>query len=173
MQNTRTMASICLPPPTEGYEDASLIPEIVANNFEQSMLKIILSRTNSSSVMTKKPHASYPQVETFWTKCLANVLKIHRDEQVQRSSTRANAVVCQGKYNSSTKLFQSDVAELKGNCPSIALSRQEETSLCFQPPVPAPAKAVELSCVTCVVPFSPKPSSPSWATFIGQYISDM
>ncbi|GKF79900.1 hypothetical protein Tco_0235468 [Tanacetum coccineum] len=33
MADTRTMAQL-LQEPTEGYEDAILIPEIVANNFE-------------------------------------------------------------------------------------------------------------------------------------------
>ncbi|GKG31291.1 hypothetical protein Tco_0423779, partial [Tanacetum coccineum] len=33
MADTRTMAQL-LQAPTEGYEDAILIPEIVANNFE-------------------------------------------------------------------------------------------------------------------------------------------
>ncbi|GJS64984.1 hypothetical protein Tco_0679548 [Tanacetum coccineum] len=34
MADTRTMAQL-LQAPTEGYEDAILIPEIVANNFER------------------------------------------------------------------------------------------------------------------------------------------
>ncbi|GJR13651.1 hypothetical protein Tco_1183394 [Tanacetum coccineum] len=45
MADTRTMAQL-LQAPTEGYEDAILIPEIVANNFELKHGLSILSRTN-------------------------------------------------------------------------------------------------------------------------------
>ncbi|GJS44248.1 reverse transcriptase domain-containing protein [Tanacetum coccineum] len=45
MADTRTMAQL-LQAPTEGYEDAILIPEIVANNFELKHGLIILSKTN-------------------------------------------------------------------------------------------------------------------------------
>ncbi|GKG18056.1 hypothetical protein Tco_0372354, partial [Tanacetum coccineum] len=42
MADTRTMAQL-LQAPTEGYEDAILIPEIVANNFElrHGLIKIV------------------------------------------------------------------------------------------------------------------------------------
>ncbi|GKA12422.1 hypothetical protein Tco_0691968 [Tanacetum coccineum] len=54
MADTRTMAQL-LQAPTEGYEDAILIPEIVANNFElRHGLINLVQLTNISSVMTKK-----------------------------------------------------------------------------------------------------------------------
>ncbi|GJZ67622.1 hypothetical protein Tco_0630862 [Tanacetum coccineum] len=55
MADTRTMAQL-LQAPTEGYEDAILIPEIVANNFE--LKHGILSET--SIALDKKIQASAP-----------------------------------------------------------------------------------------------------------------
>ncbi|GJR03070.1 hypothetical protein Tco_1568033 [Tanacetum coccineum] len=60
MADTRTMAQLLQSTQPRGYEDAlSLIPEIVANNFEaEAWVNRILSRTNSSSVHDKEdPHA--------------------------------------------------------------------------------------------------------------------
>ncbi|GJS85884.1 hypothetical protein Tco_0752425 [Tanacetum coccineum] len=51
MDDTRTMAQL-LEAPTVGYEDAIVVPEITANNFE---LKHESSRANPSSLSTYKP----------------------------------------------------------------------------------------------------------------------
>nr|GEW88512.1 reverse transcriptase domain-containing protein [Tanacetum cinerariifolium] len=53
MADNRTMAEL-LQAPTEGYEDAIVIPEIAANNFELKHGLIILSKTSSFSDMIKK-----------------------------------------------------------------------------------------------------------------------
>ncbi|GKB03864.1 hypothetical protein Tco_0832007 [Tanacetum coccineum] len=45
MADTRTMAQL-LQAPTEGYEDAILIPEIVANNFElEWLINLVQNKT--------------------------------------------------------------------------------------------------------------------------------
>ncbi|GKE04200.1 hypothetical protein Tco_1396218 [Tanacetum coccineum] len=53
MDDNRTMAQL-LEAPTVGYEDAIVVPEITADNFELKHCLLTLVRTNNSSGMTKK-----------------------------------------------------------------------------------------------------------------------
>ncbi|GJU30151.1 reverse transcriptase domain-containing protein [Tanacetum coccineum] len=66
MADTRTMAQL-LQAPTEGYEDAILIPEIVANNFElkHGLINLVPEKTQKQffGSMTKKPACSYPLLQ--------------------------------------------------------------------------------------------------------------
>ncbi|GJR07572.1 reverse transcriptase domain-containing protein [Tanacetum coccineum] len=108
------------------------------------------------------------QVETFWTKCLAECLKSFESKSKVRQ-TRAKAVVAKVSTNSSTQAVSPDVAELKDIVRALLLDKKNQASA--SAPAPAPVKAVELSCVTCGVPFSPKLVQPPMAIVYRDYIS--
>ncbi|GJT02199.1 hypothetical protein Tco_0823368 [Tanacetum coccineum] len=63
MADTRTMAQL-LQAPTEGYEDAILIPEIVANNFElkHGLINLVQNKQILRS-MTKKTRMLIPLLQ--------------------------------------------------------------------------------------------------------------
>ncbi|GKB14749.1 hypothetical protein Tco_0848672 [Tanacetum coccineum] len=166
MADNQTMAQL-LQAPTEGYEDAIVIPEIVANNFELKHGLINLVQNKQFYVHDKEdPHAHIryfnkitstmrvPNVlidslnsaagGNFLDKMPREFLKIIESKSKVRQ-TRAKAVVAKVSTSSSTPAVLSDVAELKDIVRALLLDKKNQASA----PAPAPVKAVELSCVTC------------------------
>ncbi|GJZ16507.1 reverse transcriptase domain-containing protein [Tanacetum coccineum] len=144
MADNRTMAQL-LEAPTEGYEDAIVIPEITANNFEIKAVFEILSKQAIFWTDKKTTHAHIRYFN-----------KIHFfDEDSERTNTSVTTPSLR-YVNQETKLFVakmstrlfpprnlSDVAELKDIVRGIVFDRKNQN------PVSALRlkKAVESSCV--------------------------
>ncbi|GKF98484.1 reverse transcriptase domain-containing protein, partial [Tanacetum coccineum] len=114
MADTRTMAQL-LQAPTEGYEDAILIPEIVANNF----------------------NCSYPLLQQDH---LHNEARIWLEKEPPRSIQTWDDLVSKFINHFFPQAVSSDVAELKDIVRALLLDKKNQASA----PAPAPVKAVEL-----------------------------
>ncbi|GJX60968.1 reverse transcriptase domain-containing protein [Tanacetum coccineum] len=161
MDDNRTMAQL-LEAPTEGYEDAIVIPEITANNFEikHGLLNLVQNKQFFGHDK-EDPHAHIQlhQLDTFYNalnsidqdslnsaaggnfldKMPRECLKIIESKSKVRQS-RNKAVVAKMSTSSSTPAVSSDVAELKDMVRALILDRKNQT------PASAPVKAVEQSC---------------------------
>nr|GEV68429.1 reverse transcriptase domain-containing protein [Tanacetum cinerariifolium] len=128
MDDNRTMAEL-LQAPTEGYEDAIVIPEIAANNFELKHGRFNLVQNKQFFRHDKEdPHA-------------------HSKSKVHQS--RAKAVVAKVSTSSSTPAISSEVAELKDMVRALLLDKKNQSSSPVSSFTPAPVKVVEPNCVTC------------------------
>ncbi|GJY18979.1 hypothetical protein Tco_0390470 [Tanacetum coccineum] len=163
MADTRTMLN-CSSIPPRGTIDASLFPEIVANNFE--LKHGILLRLVTTWI------SELHQIDTFYNALNINdqdsfelsqqwwklLDKMHREcfkkiiERKSGSSTRAKAVVAKVSTNSSTQAVSSDVAELKDIVRALLLDKKNQASA--PAPAPAPVKAVELTAAAYYNPRS-------------------
>ncbi|GJX21892.1 reverse transcriptase domain-containing protein [Tanacetum coccineum] len=125
MDDNRTMAQL-LEAPTEGYEDAIVVPEITANNFEikHGLLNLVQNKQFFGHDK-EDPHAHIRYFN-----------KIYFYDEVP-------AIVSKVSTSSSTPAVSSDIAELKDMVRALILDKKNQT------PAPAPVKAVEQSCVTC------------------------
>ncbi|GJS24602.1 hypothetical protein Tco_0453234 [Tanacetum coccineum] len=152
MDDNRTMAQL-LEAPTEGYEDAIIVPEIIANNFE--IKHGLLNHVQNKQFFghdKEDPHAHirYCQQEQFLTmnsrtspnKMPRECLKIIESKS-KVCQSRSKAIVSKVSTSSSNPAVSSDVAELKDMVRALILDKKNQT------PTPAPVKAVEKSCVTC------------------------
>ncbi|GJS56008.1 hypothetical protein Tco_0629370 [Tanacetum coccineum] len=176
MADTRTMAQL-LQAPTEGYEDAILIPEIVANNFELRHGLINLVQNKQFFGHDKEdPHAHIryfnkitstmrvPNVPIATIKLMLfpfsieGAARIWLEKEPPRSiqtwddlskvrQHELRKLFAKVIQNSSTQAVSSDVAELKDIVRALLLDKKNQASA--PAPAPAPVKAVELSCVTC------------------------
>nr|GFA99861.1 reverse transcriptase domain-containing protein [Tanacetum cinerariifolium] len=165
MADNRTMAEL-LQAPTEGYEDAIVIPEINANNFE---LKHAWERFND--LLRACPHHGFSelhQLDTFYnalnvkdkdslnTAAVGNFLdkmpreclKIIESKSKVRQS-RAKAVVAKVGTSSSTPAISSNVAELKDMVKALLLDKKNQSPAPTPSTTPAPVKAVKPNYVTC------------------------
>nr|GEY16198.1 reverse transcriptase domain-containing protein [Tanacetum cinerariifolium] len=165
MAENQTMAQL-LQVPTDGYEDAIVIPEIAANNFD---LKHAWDRFND--LLRACPHHGFSelhQLDTFYNalnvndqdslnsaaggnfldKIPADCMKIIETKSKVRQ-TRAKVVVAKVSLNSSTPAVLADVAELKDMVRALLLDKKNQHSAQTSSPTPAPIKAIEPSCVTC------------------------
>ncbi|GJY62478.1 hypothetical protein Tco_0463135 [Tanacetum coccineum] len=170
MADNRTMAEL-LQAPTEGYEDAIVVPEIAAANFEIKHGLLTLVQNKQFFGHDKEdPHAHiryfnkitstlrYPNVPTTSIKLmlfpfsLEGAARIWLEKEPPRSiqtwddlfrQSRSKAIVSKVSTSSSTPAVSSDVAELKDMVRALILDKKNQT------PAPAPIKAVEQSCVTC------------------------
>nr|GEX69607.1 reverse transcriptase domain-containing protein [Tanacetum cinerariifolium] len=165
MADNRTMAQL-LQAPTVGYEDAIVIPEIEATNFE---LKHAWDRFND--LLRACPHHGFSelhQLDTFYNslnvndqdslnstaggnfldKMPSDYLKIIESKSKVRQS-RAKVVVAKVNSSSSTPAISSDVAELKDMVRALLLDKKNPSLATAPSPTPAPVKAVESNCVTC------------------------
>nr|GEY62070.1 replication protein A 70 kDa DNA-binding subunit B [Tanacetum cinerariifolium] len=121
MAANQTMTQL-LQAPTDGYEDAIVIPEIVANNFE-------LKHDSLNSAVGGN----------FLDKIPADCLKIIESKSKVRQ-TRAKAVVSKVNSNSSTPAVSSDVAELKDMVRALLLEKKNQYSAQTSSHTPAPIK---------------------------------
>ncbi|GKC55009.1 hypothetical protein Tco_1077754 [Tanacetum coccineum] len=153
MDDNRTMAQL-LEAPTEGYEDAIVVLEITANNFEikHGLLNLVQNKQFFGHDK-EDPHAhiryfnkitstmKFPNVpkiastDTFYNSPLECLKIIESKSKVRQS--RSKAIVSKVSTSSSTPAVSSDVAELKDMVRALILDKKNQT------PAPAPVKAVE------------------------------
>nr|GEU45573.1 reverse transcriptase domain-containing protein [Tanacetum cinerariifolium] len=168
MADNRTMTQL-LQAPTEGYEDAIVIPEIAATNFELKRGLINLDLFND--LLRACPHHGFSelhQLDTFYNalnvndqdslnfaaggifldKMPSDCLKIIESKSKVRQ-VRAKAVVAKVNSSSSTPSISFDVAELKDMVRALLLEKKNQYSALALSPTPAPVKAVEPNYVTC------------------------
>nr|GEU66744.1 reverse transcriptase domain-containing protein [Tanacetum cinerariifolium] len=126
MADQRTMAQL-LQAPTEGYEDAIVVPAITADNFELKHDQDSLNSAAGGNFLNKIPR-----------ECLA-IIK----SKSKVRYTRNKPVVAKVSINTSTSGISPDVAELKDMVKALLLDKKSQNQS------PAPMKAVEESCVTC------------------------
>ncbi|GKE54842.1 hypothetical protein Tco_1489998 [Tanacetum coccineum] len=163
MDDNRTMAQL-LEAPTVGYEDAFVVPEITADNFELKHGLLTLVQNKQFFRHDKEdPHAhiryfnkitstmKFPNVPNllnstaggnFLDKMLRDCLRIIESKSKVRNS-RNKPVVAKVSSSSSTPDISLDVDELKDMVKTLLLDKKNQTQ------APAPVKAVEESCVTC------------------------
>ncbi|GJS58491.1 hypothetical protein Tco_0653275 [Tanacetum coccineum] len=122
MADNRTMEEL-LQAPTEGYEDAIVVPAITADNFKLKHSLLTLVQNNRGP-----------------RDCLCI---IESKSKVRHS--RSKAIVAKVSTSTSTPGISSDVAELKDMVKALLLDKKNQN----QTPAPTPVKAVEQSCVTC------------------------
>nr|GEW73777.1 reverse transcriptase domain-containing protein [Tanacetum cinerariifolium] len=129
MAENQTMAQL-LQAPTDGYEDAIVIPEIAANNFKLKHGLINLVQNKQFFEHKKEdPHAHL----RYFNKIT--------------SMMRGKAVVAKVSSNSSTSAVSADVAELKDMVRALLLDKKNQYSAQTSSPTPASIKAVEPNCV--------------------------
>ncbi|GKE38932.1 hypothetical protein Tco_1462337 [Tanacetum coccineum] len=136
MDDTRTMAQL-LEAPTVGYEEAIVMPEITADNFE-------LKHDHFYDEVPERPKYvdSLNSVAggNFLDKMPRDCLRIIESKSKVRNS-RNKPVVAKVSASSSTPGISHDVAELKNMVKALLLDKKSQA--------PAPIKAVEESCVIC------------------------
>nr|GEV10844.1 DNA-directed DNA polymerase [Tanacetum cinerariifolium] len=167
MADNRTMAEL-LKAPTEGYEDAIVIPEIAANNFElkHGLINLVQNKQffghdkedsyahirylNKITSTMRVPNDSLNSAAggNFLEKLPRECLKIIESKSKVRQS-RAKAVVAKVGTSSSTPSVSSEVAELKDLVRALLLEKKNQSSALVSSPSPASVKAVEPNCVTC------------------------
>ncbi|GJV97640.1 reverse transcriptase domain-containing protein [Tanacetum coccineum] len=147
MDDTRTMAQL-LEAPTVGYEDAIVVPEITAENFELKHGLLTLVQNKQFFGHDKEdPHAhiryfnkitstmKFPNVPTggnFLDKITRDCLRIIESKSKVRNS-RNKPVVAKVSASSSTPGISPDVAELKDMVKALLLDKKSQA--------PAPVKA--------------------------------
>ncbi|GJT95163.1 hypothetical protein Tco_1090681 [Tanacetum coccineum] len=119
MADNRTMAQL-LEAPTEGYEDAIVVPEITADNFEL--------------------HYSYHFYDEVPER--PELPKNHR-EQIQIRKSRNKPVVAKVSTSNFTLGVSPDVSELEDMVKALLLDKKNQSQ------APATIKAVEENYVTC------------------------
>ncbi|GJT79788.1 hypothetical protein Tco_1054130 [Tanacetum coccineum] len=160
MDDNRTMAQL-LEAPTEGYEDAIVVPEITADNFELKHGLLTLVQNKQFFGHDKEdPHAhiryfnkitstmKFPNVPNslnstaggnFLDKMPRDCLRIIESKSKVRNS-RNKLVVSKVSSSSSTPGISLDVVKLKDMVKALLLDKKNQTQ------APALVKAVEESC---------------------------
>ncbi|GJV89119.1 hypothetical protein Tco_1533057 [Tanacetum coccineum] len=176
MVDNRTMAQL-LQAPTEGYEDAIVIPEINANfelkhGFQQRFDESFYEAWDRfNDLLRACPHHGFSelhQLDTFYNALNANdqdslnsaaggnfldkmpreCLKIIESKSKVRNS-RNKAVVAKVSSNSSTPGISPDVAALTTEVSELKNMMKTMLIDKQKAQAPVPVKAVEQSCVTC------------------------
>nr|GEY00408.1 reverse transcriptase domain-containing protein [Tanacetum cinerariifolium] len=144
MADNRTMAEL-LQAPTKDYEDAIVIPEIAANNFELKHGLINLVQNKQSFGHDKEdPHAHI----RYFNK-ITSTMRVPNSKVRQ---SRAKAVVAKVSTSSSAPAVLSEVAELKDMVRALLLDKKNQSSSLAHSPTHAPVKAVEPNLLLVVVP---------------------
>ncbi|GKB19176.1 hypothetical protein Tco_0853099 [Tanacetum coccineum] len=151
MADNRTMAQL-LEAPTEGYEDAIVVPEINANNFEikHGLLNLVQNKQFFGHDK-EDPHAHIRYFNKITsTMKFPNVLKCLKiiESKSKVRNSRSKPVVAKVSTSTSTSGISPDVSKLKDMVKALLLDKKNQS----QAPAhqtPAPVKAVEESCVTC------------------------
>ncbi|GJT96544.1 hypothetical protein Tco_1092062 [Tanacetum coccineum] len=163
MADNRTMAQL-LQAPTEGYEDAIVVPEITADNFELKHGLLTLVQNKQFFGHDKEdPHAyiryfnkitytmKFPNVPNslnsaaggiFLDKMPRDCLRIIESKSKVRNS-RNKLVVAKVSMSNSTPGISPDVAELKDMVKDLILDKKNQSQAL------ATVKAIEENCVTC------------------------
>nr|GFA57671.1 hypothetical protein [Tanacetum cinerariifolium] len=147
MADDRTMAEL-LRAPTKGYEDAIVIPEIAANNFELKHELRQLDTFYNALNVNDQDSLNSAAGGNFLDKMPRECLKIIEIKSKVRQ-TRAKAVVAKVSTNSSTPAVSSEVVELKDMVRALLLDKKNQSSTPASSFTSAPVKAIEPNCVTC------------------------
>nr|GEX10539.1 reverse transcriptase domain-containing protein [Tanacetum cinerariifolium] len=147
MADNRTMVQL-LQAPTEGYEDAIVIPEITATNFKLKHELHQLDTFYNALNVNDQDSLNSAAGGNFLDKMPSDCLKIIESKSKVRQS-RAKEVVTKVNSSSSTPAISSDVAELKDMVRALLLEKKNKSSAPAPSPTSAPVKAVEPNCVTC------------------------
>nr|GEV84819.1 DNA-directed DNA polymerase [Tanacetum cinerariifolium] len=150
MADDRTMAEL-LRAPIEGYEDATFFPPSKTTNLRNEITRFQQRFDESfneawdcfNDLLRACPHHGFSelhQLDTFY-----NALNINDQDSLN------SAVVAKVSTSSSTPAISSDVVELKDMVRALLLDKKNQSSALVHSHIPAPVKAVELNCVTCVV----------------------
>ncbi|GJS74566.1 hypothetical protein Tco_0707407 [Tanacetum coccineum] len=156
MADNQTMAEL-LQAPTEGYEDAIVIPEINANfELKHGLINLVQNKQfqqrfdesfyeawdRFNDLLRACPHhrfSEYNQLDTFYNALNAN----------DQDSLNSAAVVAKVSLSSSTPgispnvaALTTEVSELKNTMKTMLIDKQKAQVL-------VPVKAVEQSCITC------------------------
>nr|GEZ98371.1 reverse transcriptase domain-containing protein [Tanacetum cinerariifolium] len=141
--------------PTEGYEDAIVIPEITANNFELKHGLINLVQNKQFFGHDKDDlhaHIRYFNKITS-TMRVSNVPSSSIKLMLFPFSLKGAARILLEKEpprtSSSTPAISSEVAELKDMVKALLLDKKNQSPAPTSSTTPAPVKAVESNCVTC------------------------
>nr|GEV15278.1 reverse transcriptase domain-containing protein [Tanacetum cinerariifolium] len=127
--------------PTDGYEDAIVIPEIAATDFELKHGLINLVQNKQFFGHDKEdPHAHL----RYFNKITSTMRSKSKVRQ-----TRAKAVIAKVNSSSSTPAISSDVAELKDMVRALLLDKKNQYSASTSSPTLASINAVEPNYVTC------------------------
>nr|GEW15446.1 reverse transcriptase domain-containing protein [Tanacetum cinerariifolium] len=164
MADQRTMAQL-LQAPTEGYEDAIVVPPITADNFElkHGLLTLVQNKQFFG------PDKEDPHAHIRYFNKITSTLKFLTVPNTVRY-LRNKPVVAKVSMNTSTSGISPDVAELKDMVKALLLDKKSQNQApatvkavkesCdmvkallldkkSQNQAPATVKAVEESCVTC------------------------
>ncbi|GJX35832.1 hypothetical protein Tco_0247389 [Tanacetum coccineum] len=147
--DNRTMAQL-LEAPTEGYEDAIVVPEITADNFElkHGLLTLGFSELHQLdtfyNALNSNDQDSLNSAAggNFLDKMPRDCLRIIESKSKVRNS-RNKPVVAKVSTSNSTPGISPDVAELKDMVKALLLDKKNQSQ------APATVKAVEENCVTC------------------------
>ncbi|GJU55029.1 reverse transcriptase domain-containing protein [Tanacetum coccineum] len=139
MADNRTMAQL-LEAPTEGYEDAIVIPEITANNFEikHGLLNLVQNKQFFGHDNRRPMLTSRDALIMGFQNCINSIHSTCLNQNDQDSLNSAA-----GEVQALHPAISSDVDERKRMVRALILDRKNQT------PASAPVKAVEQSCVTC------------------------
>ncbi|GJW95277.1 reverse transcriptase domain-containing protein [Tanacetum coccineum] len=149
MADQRTMAQL-LQAPTEGYEDAIVVPAITANNFKLKHGLLTLVQNKQFFGHDKEdPHAHI----RYFNK-ITSMMKFLN---VPIRYSRSKAIVSKVSTSPSTPGVSPDVAELKDMVKALLLEKKNQSQ------APATVKAVEESCVACGGAHSHSPAYQSLA----------
>nr|GEZ24220.1 reverse transcriptase domain-containing protein [Tanacetum cinerariifolium] len=119
--------------PTVGYEDAIVILEIAATNFE--LKHGLINLVQNKQFFGHDKEDLHAHIRYF--------------NKITSTMRVPNAVVAKVNSNSSTPAISSDVAELKDMVRALLLDKKNQSSAPATSPTPAPVKVVESNCITC------------------------
>ncbi|GJV39002.1 hypothetical protein Tco_1417442 [Tanacetum coccineum] len=146
MADNRTMAEL-LQEPTEGYEDAIVIPEINANFELKHGLINIVQNKQFFGHDKEDPHAHicyfnkittmmrFPDVPSTSIKLMLFPFSLEVVAKVSSSSSTLGISPC-------VAALTTEVSELKNMMKTMVIDKQKSQA-------PVPVKAVDQSCVTC------------------------
>nr|GEU95594.1 reverse transcriptase domain-containing protein [Tanacetum cinerariifolium] len=135
MADQRTMAQL-LQAPTEGYEDAIVVPAIIADNFELKhelhQLDTFYNALNSKDQDSLNSTAGGNFLDKMPCECLAII-----ESKSKVRYSRNKPVVAKVSMNTSTSGISPDVAELKDMMKALLLDKKSQNQ------APATVKAVK------------------------------
>nr|GEV90899.1 reverse transcriptase domain-containing protein [Tanacetum cinerariifolium] len=134
MADNRTMAEL-LQAPTEGYEDAIVILEIAANNFE--LKHGLINLVQNKQFFRHDKEDLHVHIRYF--------------NKITSTTRVPNAVVAKVSTSCSTPAISSEVVELNDMVRALLLDKKNQSSAPAPAPslTPAPVKEVKPNCVTC------------------------
>nr|GEV91026.1 ribonuclease H-like domain-containing protein [Tanacetum cinerariifolium] len=135
MVGQRTMAQL-FQAPTEGYEDAIVVPAIIADNFK--LKHGLLTLVQNKQFFRHDKEGQHAHIRYF--NKITSTMKFPNSKVRYSRNKLVVAKVC---MNTSTSGISPDVIELKDMVKAVLLDKKSQNQ------APSTVKAVEESCVTC------------------------